>query len=58
MIDSNISSKSNDDLQSESLLSLSKAIDDSMHSETLATDNPFPIDASRIHNSFQAQHFS
>ena len=45
MINSNISSKSNDDLQSESLLSLSKAIDDSMHSETLATDNPFPIEA-------------
>ncbi len=34
-----------DDFQNESLLSLSKAIDDSMQCETLANDNPFPIDA-------------
>ena len=34
-----------DDFQNESLISLSKAIDDSMQCETLANDNPFPIDA-------------
>nr|WP_315186885.1 DUF3987 domain-containing protein [uncultured Flavobacterium sp.] len=45
MINSNNPSKPKDNFQNESLLSLSKAIDDSMKCETLANDNPFPIDA-------------
>ena len=35
----------NEDLQNESLLSLSTAIDDSMKCEILANDNPFPIES-------------
>jgi hypothetical protein len=45
MINSNNSGIPKVDFQNESLRSLSKAIDDSMKSETLANDNPFPIDA-------------
>jgi hypothetical protein len=44
-MNSNNTSNPKDDLQNESLLSLSKGIDDSMKCETLANDNPFPIDA-------------
>ncbi len=45
MMNSNNISNPNEDLQNESLLSLSTAIDDSMKCETLANDNPFPIDS-------------
>lgn len=45
MMNSNNTSNPKDDLQNKSLLSLSKGIDDSMQCETLANDNPFPIDA-------------
>ena len=44
-MNSNNPSKPKVDFQSESLLRLSNAIDDSMKCETLANDNPFPIDA-------------
>ena len=44
-MNSNNTSNPKDDLQNKSLLSLSKGIDDSMQCETLANDNPFPIDA-------------
>lgn len=44
MMNSNNISNPKEDLQNESLLSLSTAIDDSMKCETLANDNPFPID--------------
>ena len=45
MINSNNPSELKVDFQNESLLSLSNAIDDSMKCETLANENPFPIDA-------------
>ena len=43
-INSNNPSIAKEDLQNQSLQSLSEAIDDSMKCETLANDNPFPID--------------